>query len=152
LAYSACGNLAGSEDLAQETFIAAWQKLGELREPARLRGWLCGIVRNLAANAIRREQRRGGKAQSLDSVMLALGGAGLGFVRARDYRYYQYAIIARIFIVVALQRHEEGQHHRLGDLFLHSVDVTTAYPRGWPTFRRRLRTSRPAGPRREVGQ
>jgi hypothetical protein len=34
--------------------------------------------------------------------MVALGGAVLEFVRARDYRYYRYAIIARIFIVVAL--------------------------------------------------
>ena len=34
--------------------------------------------------------------------MLALGGAVLEFVRARDYRYYRYAIIARIFIVVSL--------------------------------------------------
>src|SRR5262245_64898073 len=50
LAYSACGNLGASEDLAQETFLAAWRKLGELREPARLRAWLCGIVRNLAAS------------------------------------------------------------------------------------------------------
>jgi len=34
--------------------------------------------------------------------MIALGGAVLEFVRARDYRYYRYAIIARIFIVAAL--------------------------------------------------
>src|SRR5215813_15611679 len=34
--------------------------------------------------------------------MLALGGAVLQFVRARDYRYYRYTIVARIFIVVAL--------------------------------------------------
>jgi hypothetical protein len=34
--------------------------------------------------------------------MIALGGAVLEFVRARDYRYYGYAIIARIFIVGAL--------------------------------------------------
>ena len=68
LAYSACGNLARSEDLGQETFIAAWQKLAELREPDKLRAWLCGIVRNLAANALRREQRRGGSAKSLNSV------------------------------------------------------------------------------------
>jgi len=68
LAYSACGNLARSEDLAQETFIAAWQKLGELREPAKLRAWLCGIVRNLTANALRRELRRGGAAESLDGA------------------------------------------------------------------------------------
>lgn len=68
LAYSACGNLSRSEDLAQETFVTAWQKLGELREPAKLRAWLCGIVRTLSANASRREQRRGGPAESLDAV------------------------------------------------------------------------------------
>jgi hypothetical protein len=34
--------------------------------------------------------------------MIALGGAVLEFVRAGDYRYYRYAITARIFIVVAL--------------------------------------------------
>ncbi len=68
LAYSACGNFSRSEDLAQETFVTAWQRLEELREPPKLRAWLCGIVRNLAANAWRREQRRGGPAESLDSV------------------------------------------------------------------------------------
>ena len=34
--------------------------------------------------------------------MIALGGAVLEFVRARDYRYYRYAIVARTFIMVAL--------------------------------------------------
>jgi RNA polymerase sigma factor (sigma-70 family) len=57
LAYSACGNVARSEDLAQEVFLAAWKQLPQLREPARLRGWLCGITRNLAHNALRREGR-----------------------------------------------------------------------------------------------
>ena len=67
LTYSACGDLARSEDLAQETFLAAWRKLGELREPAKLRAWLCGIARNLAASAVRRDCRRGIPA-SLDTV------------------------------------------------------------------------------------
>src|SRR5262249_53121200 len=62
LACSACGNLARSEEIGQETFLTAWQTLGELREPDKLRPWLCGIVRNLAANALRRERRRGGAA------------------------------------------------------------------------------------------
>jgi RNA polymerase sigma factor (sigma-70 family) len=69
LAYSACGNLARSEDLGQETFITAWQQLDDLREPAKLRPWLCGIVRNLSASTLRREQRRGGPAKSLSSVV-----------------------------------------------------------------------------------
>jgi RNA polymerase sigma factor (sigma-70 family) len=67
LAYSACGDLARSEDLAQETFLSAWRNLRELREPAKLRSWLCGIVRNLAANAVRREVLRG-TPESLDVV------------------------------------------------------------------------------------
>jgi RNA polymerase sigma factor (sigma-70 family) len=52
VAFSACGSLATSEDLAQETFIAAWRRLGDLREPDKLRNWLCGIARNLAANSV----------------------------------------------------------------------------------------------------
>lgn len=68
LAYSRCGHLAWSEDLAQDTFVIAWQRLGELRDPTRLRAWLCGIVRHLADNAARRERRRGGPAASLEAV------------------------------------------------------------------------------------
>ncbi|HEX4385164.1 MAG TPA: sigma-70 family RNA polymerase sigma factor [Myxococcales bacterium] len=48
LAFSATGSLSKSEDVAQETFIAAWRQLRDLREPGLLRSWLCGIARNLA--------------------------------------------------------------------------------------------------------
>ena len=46
LAFSATGNLTESEDLAQEVFIEAWHHLSSLREPEKLRGWLCGILRH----------------------------------------------------------------------------------------------------------
>jgi RNA polymerase sigma factor (sigma-70 family) len=68
LAYSACGALGTSEDMAQETFVTAWHRLKELREPSKLRPWLCGIVRNIAANAARRELRRGGPPAPLEVV------------------------------------------------------------------------------------
>ena len=68
LAYSACGTLGTSEDMAQETFITAWHRLKDLREPGKLRQWLCGIVRNIAANAVRRDLRRGGEPESLDAA------------------------------------------------------------------------------------
>ena len=45
LAYSATGQLAQSEDLAQDAFIDAWRQLRDLREPEKLRSWLCGILR-----------------------------------------------------------------------------------------------------------
>lgn len=57
LAYSACGNVARSEDLAQEIFITAWRKLSSLEEPARFKAWLYGIARNLINNAFRRRTR-----------------------------------------------------------------------------------------------
>src|SRR5882762_32260 len=57
LAYSATGSLGQSEDLAQETFITAWKRLRHLREPAKLRSWLCGIARNRINNSLRREGR-----------------------------------------------------------------------------------------------
>jgi len=57
LAYSACGNVARSEDLAQEIFITAWRKLGSLREPARFKAWLYAIARHLIQNAFRQHQR-----------------------------------------------------------------------------------------------
>jgi RNA polymerase sigma factor (sigma-70 family) len=46
LAYAATGSVSESEDVAQETFIAAWSQLAELREPEKLRPWLCGILRH----------------------------------------------------------------------------------------------------------
>ena len=57
VAFSATGSVTRSEDLAQETFLTAWQQLRQLREPAKLRAWLCGIARN-TVNADRRRQGR----------------------------------------------------------------------------------------------
>lgn len=57
LAYSACGDISRSEDLAQETFIIAWRKLADLKEPAKFKPWLFGITRNLANNNCRQQFR-----------------------------------------------------------------------------------------------
>lgn len=57
VAYSVTGDLALSEDLAQETFLAAWQRLSELRDRGKLGAWLCAIVRNIARDAMRRKKR-----------------------------------------------------------------------------------------------
>jgi zinc protease len=57
VAYSACGNLALSEDVAQETFWTAWRQRASLQQPDCLKAWLCGIARNLAKNARRKASR-----------------------------------------------------------------------------------------------
>jgi RNA polymerase sigma factor (sigma-70 family) len=57
MAYSACGDISRSEDLAQEAFIIAWRKLSDLKEPARFKFWLYGIARNLINNTFREQIR-----------------------------------------------------------------------------------------------
>jgi len=57
VSYSSTGDRGLSEDVAQETFIAAWSQLDRLRDTVRLRPWLCGIARNLARNARKRTWR-----------------------------------------------------------------------------------------------
>ncbi len=57
VSFSAVGDRALSEDVAQDTFLTAWRQLGELREPGKLRAWLCAIARNLARKAARRRGR-----------------------------------------------------------------------------------------------
>ncbi len=58
MAYSVTGNLAQSEDLAQEAFIIAWKKLGALQKHESLAAWLCGIARNLARDWMRTQAAR----------------------------------------------------------------------------------------------
>jgi len=55
VAYGACGDLHRSEEIAQEAFISAWRHLGQLKDPAVFRSWLCGIVRNKAADRRRKD-------------------------------------------------------------------------------------------------
>jgi RNA polymerase sigma factor (sigma-70 family) len=69
LAYSATGSLSQSEDLAQDTFVTAWKQLAGLREPEKLRAWLCGIARNLINNSLRRQGREPShQAESLEEI------------------------------------------------------------------------------------
>src|SRR5437667_6747894 len=57
IALGILGDFAASEDAGQETFLTAWRKFHELREPERLRAWLGRIARNAALGQLRR--RRG---------------------------------------------------------------------------------------------
>jgi RNA polymerase sigma factor (sigma-70 family) len=54
IAYGQLGCASSAGDVAQEAFLRAWQRLDELKEPARFGAWLTRIVRNLAADHIRR--------------------------------------------------------------------------------------------------
>jgi RNA polymerase sigma-70 factor (ECF subfamily) len=55
-----------AEDVCQDAFIVALERLAECREPDRFGGWLLEIVRNRALNLIRARTVR--RAESLDEA------------------------------------------------------------------------------------
>lgn len=57
ITYSATGDPARSEELAQEAFIRAWRQLRQLKDFGSFRGWLCTIARNLVRKSIKEKQR-----------------------------------------------------------------------------------------------
>ena len=58
IAYGVLGNAADTEDVAQETFIRAYQKFGWLREAEKFRAWVNRIAFRLALNRQRGQRRR----------------------------------------------------------------------------------------------
>jgi len=55
--YDMTGNLADAQDLAQDVFMRAYEKLDHLRDPARFGKWLVGIAR-LRCKEWRRQRLR----------------------------------------------------------------------------------------------
>jgi RNA polymerase sigma factor (sigma-70 family) len=51
------GNVAASEDVAQEVFLSAWRDLGSLRNPASFVPWLRQLTRHRALDALRSRRR-----------------------------------------------------------------------------------------------
>lgn len=64
------GNPSAAEDLTQMTFLQAWQRRGDLREGAAVRGWLYRIAHNLAVNQATRTRTTG----ALDDLEVAATG------------------------------------------------------------------------------
>ena len=59
ITYRMTGSMSDAEDLAQETFVRAFQHLGEYRSEAKFSTWVCRIAMNLCLNWRSREGRRG---------------------------------------------------------------------------------------------
>ena len=62
-----CGNWAEADDLAQETFLTAWSRIGKLETGASVRAWLCGIGYNKHLTAIRSAGRHRARDRAYDA-------------------------------------------------------------------------------------
>lgn len=47
-----------AQDAVQATWVIAWRKLGTVRDPASVKGWLVAIAANEARQLVRRQHRR----------------------------------------------------------------------------------------------
>lgn len=57
-AYRLSGSNADAEDLTQDTFCQAQQKLAQLRDPDRVRPWLFSILRNAYLHRLRADKQQ----------------------------------------------------------------------------------------------
>ena len=73
LVYRLSGELAFSEDIAQETFIRAWEKLHTYQPDAPFRNWLYRIAANAAIDALRRRKEE----VNIDGVVLSVPGSSI---------------------------------------------------------------------------
>jgi RNA polymerase sigma-70 factor (ECF subfamily) len=58
VAYALTRNASDADDLAQETFVRAWQAIGRFRVGEPVHPWLARIATNLAISLFRRRKRR----------------------------------------------------------------------------------------------
>jgi RNA polymerase sigma-70 factor (TIGR02960 family) len=66
--YRMLGSLQDSEDVLQDTLLAAWQGLGGFEERASIRTWLYRIATNRCLNALRSASRRTAKEWDIPQV------------------------------------------------------------------------------------
>ena len=66
LAYHFVGNMADAEDLAQDSFLRAYENLKQLKEPAKFGLWLRQITANLCRNFKRRSSNTAKGVQLFD--------------------------------------------------------------------------------------
>ena len=69
VAYSVPGNFAASEDVGQDTLVAAWQQLPQSEDLTKFRAWVSSIARNKALTVLR--QQRNSQSLSDDVVSTA---------------------------------------------------------------------------------
>ena len=81
LVYRMAGDLDRAQDWVQETFIRAFEKLGDFRGESALSTWLCSIAMSVSLNGLRKVKRFREREVELDDaapvgVHAARGGSG----------------------------------------------------------------------------
>jgi len=57
IAYAVCGERGLAEDAVQSAWLICWNRIGSVRDPARIRQWLVSVTVNEARNIVRGRRR-----------------------------------------------------------------------------------------------
>jgi len=76
--YGVTGRVDLVDDIAQQVWAQVWERLDSLKEPRRLRSWLCSIARNAAIDAGEAHKRRESRTGSLQHLPEPADGKGRG--------------------------------------------------------------------------
>lgn len=71
VAFRLTSNRTLASELVQETYLNAWQNLGTLRHPERMRSWMFTILRNQYSKLIRKETKS--PSTNIDTEPVAAG-------------------------------------------------------------------------------
>jgi RNA polymerase sigma-70 factor, ECF subfamily len=84
-AMSLCGNPSRADDLAQETLMKAWDKIGSFEDGTNLKAWLFTILRNVYYSELRKRKREAEDADGRLTAGLAVHPEQLGHMDASDF-------------------------------------------------------------------
>ena len=84
-AMSLCGNPTRADDLAQETLMKAWDKIGSFEAGTNLKAWLFTILRNVYFSELRKRKREVDDADGHLLAGLAVHPEQLGHMDAADF-------------------------------------------------------------------
>ena len=113
VALSVTGNQEDAQDVAQEAFLVALERLEDCRNPDRFGGWFLTIVRNRARNLLRRERLRRGE-ELTPEISPDRGGPAedLRRVEIRDRLEAGLVALSEVRREVLLLHDLEGWKHR----------------------------------------
>ena len=80
ICYDVTGAVPDAQDLAQDVFLRAYERLAELRRAERFAGWLIGIARMVCREWLKRQIRTRRRTESVDPDKLAEADTGSAYL------------------------------------------------------------------------
>lgn len=119
LAYHLMRDRDEAEDVVQETFIRAWQRRGDLRDPSAVVPWLSRIARNAARDRLRWWRRRPERARTDVEPAGAAAPADqtlIGEERAAEVRRALDVLSEKHRVILLLREVEDMSYEHIAEL------------------------------------